>query len=131
MGSRIVVIFGLALPPGMARAFAQPGTSAADPEYGKKLAGQPCSNCHLVGTGEQHQANADIQSFPEIANKEDQSAGEIRAHIVVPKHPMPAIPLTQGELADLAAYILTLPESRLTAGRTPIRSVIQARGVAS
>ena len=42
-------------------------------------------------------------SFPEIANKEGQTAGSIMAHIVLPKHPMPSIPLTQGELADLAA----------------------------
>jgi hypothetical protein len=46
-----------------------------------------------------------LPSFREIANKEGQSAGSIMAHIVVPKHPMPSIPLTQGELADLAAYI--------------------------
>ena len=85
---------------------------APDPEYGKKLAADLCSNCHLVGTGDQQQANADIPSFREIANKERQSAGSIMAHIVVPKHPMPSIPLTQGELADLAAYILTLRESR-------------------
>ena len=30
------------------------------------------------------------------------------AHIVLPKHPMPTIPLTKGELADLSAYILSL-----------------------
>ena len=53
MGARILVILGLALPLGMAQAFAQPGTSAPDAEYGKKLAGNLCSNCHLVGTGEQ------------------------------------------------------------------------------
>jgi hypothetical protein len=34
------------------------------------------------------------------------------AHIVLPKHPMPTIPLTQSELADLAAYILTMRESK-------------------
>lgn len=112
MGARIFVILGLALPLGIAEAFAQPVTSAPDPEYGKKLAGNLCSNCHLIGTGEQQQVNADIPSFPEIANKEGQTAGSIMAHIVLPKHPMPTIPLTQGELADLAAYILTLREPR-------------------
>jgi hypothetical protein len=73
MGARILVILGLALLLGMAQAFAQPGTSAPDAEYGKKLAGNLCSNCHLVGTGEQQQANADVPSFPEIANKEGQT----------------------------------------------------------
>jgi cytochrome c2 len=83
MGARILVILGLALPLGMAQAFAQPVTSAPDAEYGKKLAGNLCSNCHLVGTGEQQQANADIPSFHEIANKEGQTAGSIMAHIVL------------------------------------------------
>ncbi len=30
------------------------------------------------------------------------------AHIALPKHPMPTIPLTKKELADLAAYIMSL-----------------------
>jgi mono/diheme cytochrome c family protein len=111
MGARILVLIGLALLRGMTQAFAQPGTRAPDVEYGKKLARNLCSNCHLVGTGEQQQANADVPSFPEIANKEGQTAGSIMAHIVLPKHPMPTIPLTQIELADLVAYILTLRES--------------------
>ena len=37
-----------------------------------------------------------------------QSAGAIMAHIMLPKHPMPTIPLTKSELADLSAYILSL-----------------------
>ena len=54
----------------LAQASAAPATNAPDPEHGKKLAADLCSNCHLVGTGDQRQANADIPSFPEIANKE-------------------------------------------------------------
>jgi mono/diheme cytochrome c family protein len=105
---RIVLGLGMVLLIGMGLAFAGPVTSAPDPVHGKELAGSLCSNCHLVGTGQQHQANADIPSFHEIANKEGQTAGAIMAHIVLPKHPMPTIPLTKSELADLAAYILTL-----------------------
>ena len=30
------------------------------------------------------------------------------AFIVLPKHPMPQIPLTKSELADLSAYIMSL-----------------------
>ena len=92
---------------GTAVAQAGPVTSEPDPAHGKDLAGRLCSNCHLVG-GQQEQANADIPSFHEIANKEGQTEGTIMAHIVVPKHPMPTIPLTKNELADLAAYIMSL-----------------------
>jgi hypothetical protein len=33
-------------------------------------------------------------------------------HIMLPKHPMPTIPLTKSELADLAAYILSLQDKK-------------------
>jgi mono/diheme cytochrome c family protein len=84
-------------------------TSKPDPVQGKALAEKLCTNCHLVGSAEQQQsANADVPSFPEIANLEGQTAGAITARIMLPKHPMPTIPLTKSELADLAAYILSL-----------------------
>ena len=34
------------------------------------------------------------------------------ARIMLPKHPMPQIPLQKNELADLAAYILSLQAER-------------------
>jgi hypothetical protein len=84
-------------------------TSKPDPVQGKALAEKLCTNCHLVGSAEQQQpANADVPSFPEIANLEGQTAGAITARIMLPKHPMPQIPLTKAELSDLAAYILSL-----------------------
>jgi mono/diheme cytochrome c family protein len=85
-------------------------TSKPDPVEGKALAEKLCTNCHLVGSAAQQQqpANADVPSFPEIANIEGQSAGAITARIMMPRHPMPTIPLTKAELADLAAYILSL-----------------------
>jgi cytochrome c len=84
-------------------------TSKPDPVEGKALAEKLCTNCHLVGSAEQRQpANADVPSFREIANIEGQSAGAIAGRIMMPRHPMPTIPLTKAELADLAAYILSL-----------------------
>jgi mono/diheme cytochrome c family protein len=89
-------------------ALAGPVTSLADPVHGQSLAEKLCSNCHLVGTGEQKQAQADVPSFREIANQEGETEGSIMAKMVLPKHPMPTIPLAKSELADLAAYIMTL-----------------------
>lgn len=91
-------------------ALAGPVTSEPDPFRGKKLAQQLCSNCHLVDN-QQQQINADIPSFNEVANKDGQTTGTIMAHIVLPKHPMPTIPLTQSELADIAVYILSMRKS--------------------
>ena len=101
-----VVLFSV----GEALGDSRPATGAPDPRYGKKLAASLCSNCHLVGDVERRQANVDVPSFKEIANKEGQSAGAIMANIMLPKHPMPTIPLTKSELADLSAYILSLRE---------------------
>ena len=61
---------------------------------------------------QQQPANADVPSFTEIADREEQTAGAITARIMLPKHPMPQIPLTKAELADLAAYILSLRDGR-------------------
>ena len=91
-----------------ASAFAGPVTNAPDPTHGQELASKLCSNCHRIGSGQQEHANADVPSFHEIANKKGQTAGAIMAHIVLPEHPMPTIPLTKSELADLSAYILSL-----------------------
>ncbi|HET9572762.1 MAG TPA: cytochrome c [Methyloceanibacter sp.] len=79
-----------------------------DPVHGKALAESLCSNCHLVGAGTQEHVNADVPSFREIANVPGRTPGDIIGFIILPKHPMPQIPLTKAELADLAAYIISL-----------------------
>jgi mono/diheme cytochrome c family protein len=107
MVMRIVFTLGFVALFAAGTAFAGPVTSKPDPVHGKQLAESLCSNCHLVGSA-QDQANADIPSFNEIANREGQTEGAIMAIIVLPKHPMPTIPLTKSELADLAAYIMSL-----------------------
>jgi mono/diheme cytochrome c family protein len=110
MDLRTTLTLGVALLLGGGLAFAGPVTNQPDPFHGKVLAQQLCSNCHLVDN-QQQQANADVPSFNEIANKEGQTAGAIMAHTMLPKHPMPTIPLTQSELADLAVYILSMRKS--------------------
>ncbi|HEU4475143.1 MAG TPA: c-type cytochrome [Methyloceanibacter sp.] len=114
MHRRVALIVGGFWLLGSCLAAAGPVTSKPDPVRGKSLAERVCSNCHLV-SAEQKQANVDVPSFQEIANKTGQTAGAIMAHIVLPKHPMPTIPLTKSELADLAAYIMNLrdPGERL------------------
>ena len=95
-----IVLFSVVEAPGNSRA----ATSAPNPDHGKTLAASLCSNCHLVGNAEQQQANADVPTFEEIANKEGQSAGAIMAHIMMPKHPMP----------QFLSRRANLPTSRLT-----------------
>jgi mono/diheme cytochrome c family protein len=107
---RLAIVLSLCLAAGTAlagSAFAGAVTSKPDPEAGKALAGRLCTNCHLVNSTQAH-VNVDVPSFREIANKEAQTEGAIMARIVIPSHPMPEIPLTKREIADLAAYIMTL-----------------------
>jgi hypothetical protein len=96
------ILLGLSLSAG------GPVPAQPNPEHGKELAERLCTNCHLVGAAQQQHANVDVPSFHEIANQSGQTTGAIMAHIVLPKHPMPQIPLEKSEIADLAAYILSL-----------------------
>jgi len=80
-----------------------------DPKAGQDLAEKLCTSCHIVG-GQAASASvsADVPSFVAIANKPDQTAEAIAGRIVIPHPPMPQIHLTRNEIADLAAYILSL-----------------------
>jgi mono/diheme cytochrome c family protein len=111
MTLRIAFAVGVLVSFAAGLALAGPVTSAPDPVHGAELAARLCSNCHLVGASGQEHANVDIPTFQEIANKQGQTAGSIMAHIVLPKHPMPTIPLTTREVGDLAAYIMILRKS--------------------
>ena len=84
-------------------------TGVPDPASGQELATRLCSNCHLVSAA-QTDAVADVPTFMEIANAPNQTAAMIVGRIIIPKHPMPVIPMTRSELNDLAAYIMSLRE---------------------
>ena len=84
-----------------------PVTNAPDPEHGKVLAERVCSGCHLVSDS-QTSAVVDVPTFVEIANKPGQTRGAVMARIIIPKHPMPVIPITKLELNNLSAYIMSL-----------------------
>lgn len=105
---RLSTLAGLALLASSSLAAAQSIPGRPDAKAGAMLANKVCSNCHLTGAGAQIQAQADVPSFKEIANRPDQSAEAIIAGVLLPKHPMPEIQLTRDERDHLAAYILTL-----------------------
>ena len=68
-----------------------------------------CAVCHIPQPGGPLlQGTADIPTFPEIARKEGQTADLIVGAIILPSHPMPQIVLTRDQMADIAAYVLSL-----------------------
>lgn len=104
--TKLIVFVVICLLDGGSLASAGPLTKF-EAERGEALAKRLCANCHLVNAAQQH-ANVDVPSFREIANKQAQTPGAIMGRIVLPSHPMPEIPLTNREIADLAAYIMSL-----------------------
>jgi len=88
-------------------ATATPGF-AADTAPGKALATMWCASCHLVEPGQATAPVAGVPSFAAIAAKPDQTAERIAGAIVVPHPPMPDLQLSRQQIADLAAYILSL-----------------------
>lgn len=99
-----IVIASIALTGRMA--FAQIGPN---PKIGQELAEKLCISCHIVGLQAANaNVSADVPSFIAIANKPGQTAEAIAGRIVIPHPPMPQIHLSRDEIADLAAYILSL-----------------------
>jgi len=87
------------------------GQIGPDAKAGQEVAEKLCTSCHMVGRQPASASVlADVPSFVAIANKPGQSAESIAGRIVVPHPPMPQIHLSRNEIADLAAYILSLRE---------------------
>lgn len=82
---------------------------AENAENGLRLSRALCVNCHSVEPGgAARQFVADVPSFMAIATKPGQSADRMQGYILTPHPPMPQVQLTKNELADIAAYVMTL-----------------------
>jgi len=87
------------------------GQAGPDAKAGQEVAKKLCTSCNMVGKqSATASVLADVPSFVAIANKPGQSAESIAGRIVVPHPPMSQIHLSRNEIADLAAYILSLRE---------------------
>lgn len=103
------ILFLLALTAGtfVLPAFAE----AADAKRGLGLAEQWCGNCHLVGTTNQPAATRAAPTFTSIANQPMTSEESLTTFLAEPhKDAMKGIVLPRLEIADLAAYIMSLKE---------------------
>jgi len=92
-----------------------PGVESGDPSVGAKLFSANCASCHGAGgTG----------AFgPKLIGLADQVTPSFFAwRIKEPIAPMPKLPLTNAQIADLAAYLETLGASSGTVGSSPPRN---------
>ena len=95
-------------------ALAAVGTAAAeeapppDPSTGEGLAKRLCSNCHLVGDGENSALPAGVPSMRGLANRPGQTGRRIENALIQPHPPMPDMRLTMQEIQHLLSYLETL-----------------------
>lgn len=91
-------------------AFAQPIPGQPNAKQGEEVARKVCAVCHIPRENAPRlQGTADVPTFKELAER-GISAERIANTVMAPPHPMPAVPLTRQEIADVAAYIQSLKE---------------------
>lgn len=97
----VLLLFGITTAPSSWAQAPQP-----DPARGREIAARVCVGCHAIEPGARTQ-QADIPSFPAIANRPGRTADFIIGAMYYPHPPMPGVSLTTQEMRDLAAYILS------------------------
>lgn len=86
----------------------QPESKVPNINDGQVLAHKLCVNCHFIDEATAGAAEADVPSFPSIANRPNQSIESLTNWLMAPHAPMPDPHLTRKEIRDLAGYILSL-----------------------
>ncbi len=87
------------------------GTSALaqDPSNGERIAKTWCAGCHVVEASVPPLGRTDlIPSFSAIAHTKTTTATSLRVFLGTPHTNMPDYSLTQQQIKDVSAYILTL-----------------------
>lgn len=93
---------------------------------GRALALQACTSCHVVAADQPYKpiykGTPSPLDFKDIANKPNNNAARLRDYLaslpVIPKHSEMANPdLTDQEMRDVAAFIMTLRENSRSSSR--------------
>jgi len=86
----------------------QAESTIPDATVGKEIAGKLCVGCHVIEKTSNGNTQADVPSFPSIANRPNQSVEALSGWLMAPHAPMPDPHLTRKEIRDLAGYIVSL-----------------------
>jgi mono/diheme cytochrome c family protein len=88
---------------------AAPAQDVGDIQQGRQLAVDVCASCHAVRAGETRSHVAAAPSFEVVANTPGMTATALAFWLTAHAHPtMPMIRLSQQEVDDVSAYILSL-----------------------
>ncbi len=80
-----------------------------DPAAGQRLAEKWCSGaCHVIGPASERGTSSGIPTFAAIARMPSTTPMSLRVFLQTPHAGMPDLHLSRDEIADLAAYILSL-----------------------
>ncbi len=79
-------------------------------QAGRDFALSLCADCHIVSADQMEPALLNVPSFWEVANTQGMTETWIRAFLVTPHENMPNYVLSQKEMDDVIAYILSLKE---------------------
>ena len=105
---------------------AQPGSIDGDVTAGRKLALDACTGCHVVAADQPYnpiyKGAIRPPDFKDIANKPNVSAASLRSYLVslpaIPKNSQMAnVDLTEEELRDVTAFIMTLGDKSSASSR--------------
>lgn len=108
MWSRAILAF--ALLSGLSLASAQ--EDAGDKTDGLALARKTCAACHNVDPSDSGRAGLSAASFYEIANTPGMSAMALTVWLRSPHRDMPHLQLSDKQVKDVTAYIVSLHEAK-------------------
>ncbi|NBN65859.1 cytochrome C552 [Microvirga tunisiensis] len=100
VGASLVLLSGAGLAPVAA------GAGQAD--AGGRLARQWCAACHVVAQNQDRAATIGVPSFFDIAANPDMTREKIETFLADPHPKMPDMGLSNPDIRDLAAYIVSL-----------------------
>ncbi|WP_246639004.1 c-type cytochrome [Rhizobium laguerreae] len=88
-----------------------PTVQAQDIQHGRRLALEVCATCHAVLANQTRSPVADVPSFEAVAVTPGMTAMALNVWLTAQSHPtMPNIILSQTDVEDVSAYILSLAE---------------------
>ncbi|WP_028054503.1 c-type cytochrome [Sinorhizobium medicae] len=86
-----------------------PAVQAQDIHEGRQLALEVCAVCHAVLAGQAQSPSAEAPSFEAVAATPGMTAAALNVWLTAQDHPtMPNIVLSQTDVQDVSAYILSL-----------------------
>lgn len=100
-----LIFLGAILP---TKAAAATGPENADITAGDRLAHNLCINCDVVDTRSPVLRTDRVPSFPWIANQEGETATSITVWLNVSHERMPNYTLTDDQIREVSAYIMSL-----------------------